>query len=92
MFTLIAIVGFAPTIEVGFAPSVHVTKVSFTPADPISFTPGFVFAKKIAMRDSTIACNYSMPRAMVASRTFSTWPFIYGNYVSIASSKKNSQI
>jgi hypothetical protein len=84
MSTPIAAIGFAPTIEVGFAPSVHVTRVSFTPIDRISFTLGFVFAKKIAMTNSTVACKCSMPRSMAASRTFSTWPVIFGNYVSIA--------
>jgi hypothetical protein len=81
MSTPIVAIGFAPTIEVGFAPSVHVTRVSFTPVNRISFTLGFVFAKKIAMTDSTIA---SMPRAMATSRTFSTWLVIFGNYVLIA--------
>jgi hypothetical protein len=84
MFTPIVTIGFAPTIEVGFAPSVIVIRISFTHVDCISFTLGFVFAKKFAMTYSTVACNCSMPRTMVASRTFSTWLIVYGNCVSIA--------
>jgi len=84
MSTPIAAIGFSPAIEEGFAPSVHVTKVSFTLVDRISFPPRFVFAKKFAMIDSTIVCNCSMPRTMAASKTFSTWPVISSNYVSIA--------
>ncbi len=76
MSTPIAIVGFAPTIEIGFATSVHVTRVSFTLVNHISFTPGFVFAKFFAMTNLIVACNCSMLRTMAASRIFSTWPII----------------
>jgi hypothetical protein len=73
-----------PIATIGFAPNVLVTRVSFTHVDHISFTLRFVFAIFFAMTDLTIACNCSMPQLMATSRTFSTWPFISGKYVSIA--------
>jgi hypothetical protein len=61
MFIAIVAIGFGPTVKVGFALSVPITKVSFTHVDHISFTFGFVFAKKIAMTNSIVACNCSIP-------------------------------